>query len=47
MPGMNGLPPIVLRSRRIDPVALRCPLLFSPATVRQIPFVLGEGPATS
>ena len=27
--------------------ALRCLLLFSPATARQIPFVLGEGPAAS
>jgi hypothetical protein len=44
---MNGPPPIVLLSRRIDPVALRCLLLFSPATARQIPFVLGEGPTVS
>jgi len=27
--------------------ALRCLLLFSPVTARQIPFVLGEGPAAS
>ena len=27
--------------------ALRCLLLFSPATARQIPFVIGEGPVAS
>ena len=27
--------------------ALRCLLLFSPATARQFPFVLGEGPTAS
>ena len=77
MPDMNGPPPIVLLSRRIDHAelsrlvqdgfrdlvgrlwldpgsyprahrdALRHLLLFSPATARQIPFVLGEGPSAS